>query len=96
MLPKINAFVTGQKSAAATVDWTLSMSLEEHNGSMPSRTRTPQAARGTDKTFVLVVEDESDIAGLIKHTLERGGDARVEVAQSNDQALKLSSEQPRI
>ena len=26
------------------------------------------------KTRVLIVEDERDIAGLIKHTLERGGD----------------------
>jgi DNA-binding response OmpR family regulator len=70
------------------------MSLEEHTGSMPSRSRTPPASRGTDKTRVLVVEDESDIAGLIKHTLERGGDATVDVAPSGDQALKLSSEQP--
>jgi DNA-binding response OmpR family regulator len=42
---------------------------------------------------VLVVEDESDIAGLVKHTLERSGDARVEIASSGDQALKLASEQ---
>ena len=37
---------------------------------------------------MLVVEDESDIAGLIKHTLERSGDAIVEIAASGDQALK--------
>src|SRR5687768_18431820 len=42
---------------------------------------------------VLVIEDEKDIAGLVKHTLERGG-AVVEVAESGDQALKLASEQP--
>ena len=42
---------------------------------------------------VLVVEDESDIAGLVKHTLERSGDAIVEVAGSGDQALKAASEQ---
>ena len=57
---------------------------------MPSRL----VGRGTEKTRVLVVEDESDIAGLVKHTLERGGDAIVEVAASGDQALKLASEQP--
>jgi two-component system, OmpR family, phosphate regulon response regulator PhoB len=39
-------------------------------------------------------ENESDIAGLIKHTLERSGDATVEIAGSGDQALKLASEQP--
>ena len=43
---------------------------------------------------VLVVEDENDIAGLIRHTLERSGGAVVEVATSGDQALKAASEQP--
>ena len=70
------------------------MSLEEHTGSMPTRSRTAPASRGTDKNRVLVVEDEGDIAGLVKHTLERSGDAIVEIAESGDQALKLSSEQP--
>ena len=37
----------------------------EHHGTGRQRTR------GADKTRVLVVEDESDIAGLVKHTLER-------------------------
>jgi DNA-binding response OmpR family regulator len=60
----------------------------EHHGSGRQRTR------GVDKTRVLVVEDESDIAGLVKHTLERSGDAIVEVASSGDQALKAASEQP--
>ena len=50
--------------------------------------------RSNDKTRVLVVEDETDIAGLIKHTLERSGDSLVEIAPSGDQALKLASEQP--
>ena len=37
---------------------------------------------------VLVVEDEHDIAGLIKHTLERSGDMDVETIASGDAALK--------
>jgi DNA-binding response OmpR family regulator len=37
---------------------------------------------------VLVVEDEPDLAGLIKHTLERSGDADVRVVGSGDLALK--------
>jgi two-component system alkaline phosphatase synthesis response regulator PhoP len=37
---------------------------------------------------VLVVEDEHDIAGLIKHTLERNGDMDVETIASGDAALK--------
>ena len=38
---------------------------------------------------MLVVEDEQDIAGLIKHTLERSGDASVEIAGRGDDALRL-------
>jgi DNA-binding response OmpR family regulator len=41
---------------------------------------------------VLVVEDEQDIAALIKHTLERSGDALVEVAYSGDTALRAARE----
>jgi DNA-binding response OmpR family regulator len=37
---------------------------------------------------VLVVEDELDIAELIRHTLERGGLTRVDVATSGDAALR--------
>ena len=47
-----------------------------------------------EKTRVLVVEDEHDIAGLIKHTIERGGHAIVEVAASGDQALKSATDAP--
>jgi DNA-binding response OmpR family regulator len=61
---------------------------------MTSRSRTTASGRATEKTRVLVVEDEKDIAGLVKHTLERSGDAIVEVAESGDQALKLAGEQP--
>jgi DNA-binding response OmpR family regulator len=37
---------------------------------------------------VLVVEDEHDIAGLIKHTLERTGEIRVDTVGTGDAALK--------
>ena len=37
---------------------------------------------------VLVVEDEQDIAALIKHALERSGDAQVDVVSSGDTALR--------
>ena len=46
------------------------------------------------KTRVLIVEDEQDIAGLIKHTLERGGDTRADVVGSGDAALKAVLDQP--
>ena len=47
------------------------------------------------KTRVLVVEDEQDIADLIKHTLERGGDIEVEIVASGDAALKAAAESHR-
>jgi DNA-binding response OmpR family regulator len=40
------------------------------------------------KRQVLVVEDEHDIAGLIKHTLERGGDTEVRIVGNGDAALR--------
>jgi two-component system, OmpR family, alkaline phosphatase synthesis response regulator PhoP len=46
------------------------------------------------KTRVLIVEDEQDIAGLIKHTLERGGEIEAQTALSGDTALKLALDQP--
>jgi len=41
---------------------------------------------------VLVVEDEQDIAGLIKHALERSGDGVVEIVTSGDAALRAVTE----
>jgi DNA-binding response OmpR family regulator len=41
---------------------------------------------------VLVVEDEQDIAALIKHALERSGDAQVDVVGSGDTALRAVAE----
>jgi DNA-binding response OmpR family regulator len=42
---------------------------------------------------VLVVEDEQDIAALIKHALERSGDAQVDVVSSGDTALRAVADQ---
>jgi len=46
------------------------------------------------KHRVLIVEDEQDIAGLIKHTLERGGEAEAEIVGSGDAALKAVAARP--
>jgi len=64
-----------------------------HAARSPMRAAATADRNGT-RTRVLIVEDEGDIAGLIRHTLERGGDMVVEVAASGDQALKLASEHP--
>ena len=45
-------------------------------------------------TRVLVVEDEQDIAGLIKHTLEKGGDMQVDLVGAGDAALRAVAELP--
>jgi DNA-binding response OmpR family regulator len=46
------------------------------------------------KHRVLIVEDEPDIAGLIKHALERSGDAEADIAASGDVALKTVTAKP--
>jgi two-component system alkaline phosphatase synthesis response regulator PhoP len=43
---------------------------------------------------VLIVEDEHDIAGLIKHTLERSGDTEANIVGSGDAALKAVADEP--
>ena len=42
------------------------------------------------KTRVLIVEDERDIAGLMKHALERGGDMGVEIVGTGAAALNVA------
>jgi two-component system, OmpR family, alkaline phosphatase synthesis response regulator PhoP len=46
------------------------------------------------KHRILIVEDERDIAGLIKHALERNLDSEANVVWSGDAALKAMTEQP--
>ena len=46
------------------------------------------ATAATRDARVLVVEDEDDIARLVKHTLERTGEVRVSIVGSGDAALK--------
>jgi DNA-binding response OmpR family regulator len=46
------------------------------------------------KTRVLIVEDEPDIAGLMKHALERGGELNAEIVSTGAAALKAVMEEP--
>jgi DNA-binding response OmpR family regulator len=49
------------------------------------------------KTKVLVVEDEPDIAELIKHTLEKGGGTSVDIVNTGDAALKaVGADEPDL
>ena len=43
---------------------------------------------------ILVVDDEEDIAKLIKHTLERGGEAAVRVVATGEAALRAVTDAP--
>ena len=54
----------------------------------------PAAAPGnrSASTRVLIVDDEQDIAGLIKRALERGGDIRAEIVTTGAAALKSAIE----
>lgn len=65
-------------------------------GAQPLRNAAPSPVRAVraNRRRVLVVEDETDIAALIKHTLERGGDIAVDLAASGDAALKAAAELP--
>ena len=48
-------------------------------------------------TRILVVEDEVDIADLIKHTFERSGEARVDIVTTGDAAVKsITDSQPDL
>ena len=53
---------------------------------------SPEATRHQKR--VLVVEDEVDVARLIKHTLDRTGDLQVEIAVTGEAALTLAAEHP--
>jgi DNA-binding response OmpR family regulator len=46
------------------------------------------------RPHILIVEDERDIAGLIKHTLERTGDADADIVTTGDAALKTMTDRP--
>src|SRR6188474_1083632 len=45
-------------------------------------------------TRVLIVEDEPDIAGLMKHALERGGGMHADIVGTGAAALKSVMEDP--
>ena len=68
--------------------------VSEQVDRVAGESRTSNTSRISAKTRVLVVEDEHDIAGLIKHTLERGGDMDVAIVPSGDGALKAVVERP--
>jgi len=61
---------------------------------MLERTSVTAARHGARTPRILIVEDEQDIAGLIKHTLERNAEALVETASAGDEALRAIDRHP--
>jgi DNA-binding response OmpR family regulator len=64
--------------------------VTDHLRASLDRAESPRAAAQSGRPArVLVVEDERDIAGLIKHALERSGEAQVDIVESGDTALRF-------
>jgi DNA-binding response OmpR family regulator len=51
-----------------------------------------RGGRASSRRHVLVVEDEQDLAGLVTHALERGGDIQAVSVASGDAALRMVTE----
>jgi DNA-binding response OmpR family regulator len=67
------------------------------DGGERAATAAPQPAAMSKVARVLVVEDEHDIAALIKHTLERSGEMQASIVSSGDAALRAIAErQPDV
>ena len=65
------------------------------NDTRTAQPSAPPSSAGVSRPRrVLVVEDEQDIAALIKHALERSGEGIVEIVGTGDAALRAVTEQP--
>ena len=71
------------------------------DGNAVAATHEPAVARTTvtatpagGRTRILVVEDEQDIATLIKHALEKMGGVEVDVVESGDAAIRQVASGP--
>ena len=61
---------------------------------MSAESRPGRLDRGVPaaRSHILIVEDEPDVASLIKHTLDRSGDVDVTVVGTGEAALRTSNE----
>jgi len=58
----------------------------------PRHNRLDRGLPAAVRSQILVVEDEPDVATLIKHTLDRGGDVDVTIVGTGEAALKATNE----
>jgi DNA-binding response OmpR family regulator len=68
------------------------MGFPNHIMSAESRHARPAVNAQAVRSHILVVEDEPDVASLVKHTLDRAGDVDVTVVGTGEAALKTTSE----
>jgi DNA-binding response OmpR family regulator len=74
----------------STVMETIGDSAGRARGALPRG----EPAGVTHVARVLIVEDEADIAGLIKHALERARDMHADIVGSGDAALRAIADEP--
>lgn len=58
----------------------------------PRQNRLDRGLPAAVRSQILVIEDEPDVATLIKHTLDRGGDVDVTIVGTGEAALKVTNE----
>jgi len=58
----------------------------------PRHNRLDRGLPAAARSQILVIEDEPDVATLIKHTLDRGGDVDVTIVGTGEAALKATNE----
>ena len=68
-------------------------SIGDAAGPPRGSTRRAESSGVTQVAHVLIVEDEADIAGLIKHALERSRDMQATIVGSGDAALRAVAEE---
>src|SRR5687767_13938292 len=80
------------KCVTATVGGRSSTWVPMHMMSAESRQSRLDRGVAAVRSQILVVEDEPDVASLIKHTLDRSGDVDVTVVGTGEAALKTTNE----
>ena len=68
-------------------------SISDSAGPSRGAPRRSESAGVTQVARVLIVEDEADIAGLIKHALERARDMQATIVGSGDAALRAVADE---
>ena len=74
--------------------FTFSIPLAEGEPTVDVGEPPPSFKQASTRASILIVEDDAEVAGLLKATLEEQLDLDVRIAHSGQHALKLAKEQP--